>query len=153
MLGGGCRQVGVLAAGCLFAYNRYLETNFLLQDHEKIFVLHEMLSKSTRVTAAMEWGLDPERCTNMLLLKFRWDACVNLKSLEASSGRHAVHVAFEEAMRARGVRVLNPTDTGGIVRLVMHRDVGNEDVVQLVAGLEDFCGNVVEGKCRLVAGA
>ena len=48
---------------------RFKKENFLKEDHEKILMLFEKLNGSENVGKLLEFSLDKERCTNMMMMK------------------------------------------------------------------------------------
>jgi threonine aldolase len=115
MLGGGMRQVGILAAAALYA----LENNVskLAQDHENAKLLANELAK------LKGFQIDPEQVeTNIVVFDI---------SKAGYSGAQVV-----EKLKQRGVLMIPFGAT--LVRAVTHLDVSNEDMkraIQIIHGL------------------
>jgi threonine aldolase len=101
-LGGGMRQVGILAAAGLYALANHVER--LVEDHRRADRLAEAMSRVPGVRV-----LGEQRAINMVWLEGSWNA----------SADEMVQVLAE-----RGVLVLGPE--GGRLRLVTHLDVDDQ---------------------------
>jgi threonine aldolase len=110
MLGGGMRQVGLLAAAGLYALDHHVPR--LREDHARAARLREGLSKLPDLTV----DLSPNQ-TNMALV-----------TLDVTDP-DAVHDALAEAG-------LICARTGRAMRLVVHRDMDDTDVDQVLAAFE-----------------
>ncbi len=107
MLGGGMRQAGVLAAGCLYALEHHVES--LAEDHEKALRLARSLAQIEQITVE-------GAATNMVFV------------LVAPQ-----HVGLlGEVLAARGVLAA----VGPRTRMVLHRDVTSSDVDEVVAAFQ-----------------
>ena len=105
--GGGMRQVGILAAACLYALDHHLER--LVEDHQHARLLAHELAAIPGV------AIEPEAVeTNIVLFDV------------AGSGLVVDHVLA--ALRERGV-LLVPFG-GTSIRAVTHLDVGRDQVIQ-----------------------
>ena len=103
MLGGGMRQVGILAAAGLYALDNILPR--LAEDHANARLFAEALSEDSRIT------LDMRRVqTNIVLFKI-----------------HANDADVVEAAAKRGVRIaaIRP----GVMRAVMYHQVSRDDAI------------------------
>jgi threonine aldolase len=123
MLGGGMRQVGVLAAPGIVALTQMTER--LSDDHRRARTLAEGISMHTQV------DLDPEDVeTNMIY--FRW----NSRSVPLQT--------FITELQDRGILLLAlDTDT---VRMVTHKDIDDTDIertIQVFRSLLENRDNVV----------
>lgn len=119
-LGGGMRQVGVLAAAGLQALDDF-EGGMLLADHRKAHAIAESLSEIPGIQ------VDPSTVDSNIIL-------VHLESeLEQPA-------AFAAKLREAGVLVLpfGPRS----VRIVTHRDVAEEDVPAIVWAFRDVAAKV-----------
>jgi threonine aldolase len=108
MLGGGQRQIGLLAAAGLHALEHHVER--LAVDH----------ANARRLAAGLErlgFAVDPPPETNMVMFRVEDD------------------LAFLRETRARGVLV-NPTDRGRF-RAVTHLDVAQADVDEALGRIEE----------------
>ncbi|MDR9438946.1 MAG: low-specificity L-threonine aldolase [Halomonas sp.] len=103
-LGGGMRQVGILAAGCHHALEHHVER--LAEDHVHARQLAEGLADID--------GISVQACdTNMVFL-----------AVSEADGR-----ALEAQLAARGVQVAVDATT----RLVLHLDVSDDDIPRILA--------------------
>lgn len=121
-LGGGMRQVGVLAAAGLCAIDDF-EAGILVRDHhltkQVAMVLHSVPGFQINLS---------EVETNMIVLKF-----------DPMSGITSQN--FIEACKARGVLMLPRGEYG--VRLVLHRDLSEEDVEAGVLGMQEVAKELI----------
>lgn len=112
MVGGGMRQVGVIAAAGLYALERQVER--LAEDHARAAQLAQRLARIDRLS------VDPrETQTNMVFVEPRPED----------------HAGLLAALAAAGIRV---NASKPRLRLVMHLDVGDEGVARTVAAIERF---------------
>jgi threonine aldolase len=102
--GGGMRQVGVLAAACLYALDHHVKR--LSEDHEHAKMLAGVLAKLPGVRVDMETVQ-----TNIVYFDVK------------DSGRTAVEVV--KSLEAQGVRLIELGPT--LLRLVTHLDVSRTD--------------------------
>ena len=102
-MGGGMRQVGILAAACLFALTHHVER--LAEDHENAILLAQALSQLKGVQV-----IPPE--TNIVIFE--------LTDIPAS--------VFVEHLRSRGILAIAVSNTK--VRIVTHLDVRREAITQ-----------------------
>ncbi len=107
-MGGGMRQVGVLAAACLYALQHHVER--LIEDHANAKRLAQALAelKGVRVTP-------PE--TNIVICE--------LTNMPASR--------FTRELQSQGVLALPISETR--VRMVTHLDVSSEDITQAITAI------------------
>lgn len=106
VLGGGMRQIGVLAAAGLQALDDF-DSGILLQDHKRA----KTLAVALREVPGLE--IDPDDVeTNMLLIRIDIETC--------SSGE------FLAQLKERGVLALPRGNKA--FRLVLHRDITDDDV-------------------------
>jgi threonine aldolase len=112
LFGGGMRQVGIIAAGALYALQHHRER--LVEDHGHA----QLLADAIRGTDGLQ--LDPEPETNIVVLR-----------VDPVLGSSADFVA---ALREQGVGALpfGPQH----VRLVTHRDVRREQIEQACRAIE-----------------
>jgi threonine aldolase len=121
MLGGGMRQVGILAAAGLLALERGFE--HLAADHEHA----RLLARELAAMPGLE--IDPSEVeTNIVIFR--------VARGRAAGGSQALGLV--EAMRGAGVLGV-PVD-GEQVRLVTHRDVDRSQVVAAVARIAGCLG-------------
>lgn len=108
-LGGGMRQVGILAAGCHHALEHHVER--LAEDHARARQLAEGLADID--------GIAVQDCdTNMVFL-----------AVPEADGR-----ALEAHLAARGILAA----VGATTRLVLHLDVGDDDIPRILAAFRSF---------------
>ena len=112
LVGGGMRQVGILAAAGLYALDNHIER--LNQDHEHAIRLAEQLNKINQVTVAVD-----QVDTNMVFM-----------TVPDGSG-----VALCEYLAARGILL---GEGNNVIRLVTHLDIGVDEVDQLAAEIANF---------------
>lgn len=105
-MGGGMRQVGMLAAACLYALQNHVER--LIEDHANAKRLAQALAelKGVRVTP-------PE--TNIVIFEL-----TNMPAL-----------TFTQQLQSQGVLAIAINDTR--VRMVTHLDVSSEDITQAIS--------------------
>ncbi len=116
MLGGGMRQVGVLAAAGLIALEESPKT--LHRDHENARHLAEGLSKIPGI------ALDPKKVvTNIVIVDVR------------GTGKTAAEISAELGKR----KVLAGATEKYAVRMVTHCDVDRSGVDRAIAALEEIC--------------
>jgi threonine aldolase len=114
-LGGGMRQVGVLAAAGLCAIDDF-EAGILLRDHQ---LCKKMAKELAAIPSAI---VNPDESeTNMVVMKF-----------DPSSG--ITSDKFMEKCKEKGVYMLARGTYG--VRLVVHRDVTEDDITQGIAHMQ-----------------
>jgi len=116
MYGGGMRQVGILAAACLYALDHNLGR--LEEDHENARLLAEELSGSAGI------GADPSGVES------------NIVMLETRGG--AAAPVLQKALAERGVLVLSVGPK--TLRAVTHLDVSREDVLEAARIMRDITG-------------
>lgn len=108
-LGGGMRQVGILAAGCHHALEHHVER--LTEDHAHARQLAEGLADID--------GVAVQACdTNMVFL-----------AVPEADGR-----ALEAHLASRGVLA----SVGATTRLVLHLDVGDADIPRILSAFRSF---------------
>lgn len=108
-LGGGMRQVGILAAGCHHALDHHVER--LGEDHARARQLAEGLADID--------GVAVQACdTNMVFL-----------AVPEADGR-----ALEAHLAARGILAA----VGATTRLVLHLDVSEDDIPRILAAFRSF---------------
>jgi len=105
-MGGGMRQVGILAAACLYALENHVPR--LIEDHENARRLAEALAEFDGVHST-----PPE--TNIVIFE--------LQTMSAPE--------FIQELRAKGVLALPISERK--VRMVTHLDVSREDITQAVS--------------------
>jgi threonine aldolase len=108
MLGGGMRQVGILAAAGLYALEHQVPR--LEEDHRRAKRLREALSE----IGMLKVDQSPLQ-TNMVLLQIDGSVPSNLV----------------EGLKAQGIIV---SDTGSKMRLVVHRDIDDHGIDRVIAG-------------------
>ncbi len=119
MLGGGMRQVGVLAAAGILALTEM--TKRLGDDHANAAVLADRLAEIPGVTVARE-----RVKINMVFWKpeaDRFDAAM-----------------FAEFMRGRGIRMNGASD--GVYRFITNKDVSAGDVGRVVDAVRDYMASL-----------
>ncbi len=118
MLGGGMRQVGIIAAAGLFALRN--NRSGLSADHQKAKVLAEGLSSFSAVK------LNPD------------DVETNIVMFDITDGRSALEVL--ESLAGVGVRMVpfGPTR----IRATTHRDVSDDDIMRAL----DLCSDVLAAR-------
>lgn len=107
-MGGGMRQVGILAAACLYALEHHVER--LQEDHENAKRLAQALAEFKEVHVT-----PPE--TNIVIFE--------LKTTPATT--------FTQKLQGKGVLAISISDTK--VRMVTHLDVSKEDITQAIAAI------------------
>jgi len=113
-LGGGMRQVGILAAAGLVALEEM--TDRLKEDHQRAKKLAQGISKFEEV------HLNPEHIqTNIIIFNFKHP-------------KYSIP-AFLEELKKRGILALA---TKGGIRFVTHKDVDDEDVERVLEAFEDL---------------
>lgn len=116
MLGGGMRQVGVLAAAGLIALEETPKT--LHRDHENAKYLANALSKMPGIS------IDPARVvTNILIFDVR------------QTGKTGAEIS--EELKKRNV-LANATDKF-LIRMVTHYDVGRAKIDRAIAAMSEIC--------------
>lgn len=113
LMGGGMRQVGILAAAGIVALTEMIDR--LPEDHENARTLAHLLSRIPHVKV-FEDQLD----INMVFFKF------DLISPEI----------FVTEMFKRGVKINPPSD--GIYRFVTHKDISKQDVYTVASTFEEI---------------
>lgn len=108
-MGGGMRQVGILAAACLYALQHHVDR--LIEDHVNAKRLAQALAElnGVRVTP-------PE--TNIVIFE--------LPNTPAST--------FSQQLQSKGVLALPISDSR--VRMVTHLDVSSEDITQTITAIQ-----------------
>ena len=109
MLGGGMRQIGSLAAACIYALEHQVER--LQEDHDNAAALAAGLSEVAELSVLTQ-------ATNVVFL--------NIPALHADP--------LAEFLRARGMLM----QSAYAARLVTHLDVTREDVDRFVAAVKDY---------------
>ncbi len=114
MMGGGMRQVGVLAAAALVALEQM--TCRLSQDHENAQILAQGLSRCDGIR------VDPAKVQTNIVI-------ADLERTDSAT--------FLAMLRERGVQAgaTGPKQ----VRFVTHKDVGREDISAALRIIEDIC--------------
>jgi threonine aldolase len=105
MYGGGMRQVGILAAACLYALEHNLER--LPEDHENAVLLAKELSESPAIE------VDPGSVDSNIVM-------IGTKSGDAR--------LYQERLAERGVLIL--AFGAGALRAVTHLDVSRDDILE-----------------------
>ena len=109
-LGGGMRQVGIIASAAKFAL---INREELLKDHEKaVYIYKKLIEKKEKTNVIHEIEY---KGTNMIFLSFKDNASAN-KFLEK----------LEEKNIKAGLIKKN------IVRIVLHKDVNEKDLDEIV---------------------
>ncbi|CAD7945380.1 unnamed protein product [Amoebophrya sp. A120] len=126
-VGGGMRQVGVLAAGCEFAFLNHRKR--LQDDHDNAALLASLIAKNCASSLKLE---NEENRTNMIFFSFVLTAEQKKRDAEIFDN-------FAVFTRENGFIMGNPKYTQGMVRIVTHLDVGTEDVERLALALKEFC--------------
>lgn len=110
-LGGGMRQVGILAAAGLIA---------LEEGPKRLYEDHENARRLADGVAAMDGiAIDPEKCvTNIVIFDI------------AGTGRVSGEIA--EALASRGILAIG---FGSLIRMVTHLDVSREQIGQTISSL------------------
>ena len=111
MVGGGMRQVGILAAAGLYAIENNVER--LAEDHEKAALLADQLSKSSNLEV-----IGGQANTNMVFLN----------TLKGSNDM-LMEKAAEQGVLFGG---------GDSIRLVTHKDLTEEDVLQAAETINEL---------------
>lgn len=106
MLGAGIRQVGIIAAGALYALRHHRER--MREDHERASALAQLITDLSGLTARAQ--------TNMVLV-------------EAPTGQDA---RYAEAFARHGVA---GTGIGDAVRLVVHLEITDHDIEEAARGV------------------
>lgn len=109
MLGGGMRQIGSLAAACIYALEHQVER--LREDHDNAEMLASGLREISEITVLGQ-------ATNVVFLNIPEAHAKSLETFLASRG-----------MLMQGVYA---------ARLVTHLDVSREDIVRFVASVKDY---------------
>ncbi len=115
MVGGGMRQVGILAAAGIYALDNNVAR--LQQDHERAQWLADKLIQIDELVV-----LDGKAHTNMVFI-----------ALADSGGRGS----FCEYAKSRGL-LLSECNTAGTVRLVTHKQISDQDISTTVQVIADF---------------
>jgi threonine aldolase len=113
LLGGGMRQVGILAAAGIYALGNNIER--LAEDHENAQLLFDGLSQIEGLKVSY-----PESQTNMCFVEIAQDQVA----------------PFVDFMKKTNI-VLYPNKN---LRLVTHLDVSKEDIMRVVAGFKNYFG-------------
>lgn len=108
MFGGGMRQAGIAAAGCLHALDHHVER--LAVDHENARLLARGLAAVAGITLR-----SPQPETNLVFLDAR--------------GLGMGNAEFLDRLAASGVRL---SRTGGWVRAVTHLDISRADIERVI---------------------
>ena len=112
-MGGGMRQVGILAAAGIVALTEMIDR--LVEDHENAKMLAHLLSELPHVKV-FEDQLD----INMVFFKF------DLIPAEV----------FVKEMLKRGIKINPPFD--GVYRFVTHKDISRQDVYTVTSAFEEI---------------
>ncbi len=112
MLGGGMRQVGIIAAAGIYALQN--NVNRLAEDHENAFLLAKGLAEIDKL------DIDPGTVqTNMVFL-----------SIDNATG-----IQLKEYLRERDISIYV---MGNTIRLVTHLDISKEDVYTFINAIKGF---------------
>lgn len=122
-LGGGMRQSGILAAAGLIALDDF-ESGILLNDHKRAI----QLAKSIESMKSFELLTQVE--TNILFIKIVFH---NNMHLNTETGTISSHVSC--ILKGKGVLV--SAWSPELLRIVIHRDINNEDVEFMIQRLQD----------------
>nr|MBA2237642.1 low-specificity L-threonine aldolase [Lysobacter sp.] len=114
VVGGGMRQSGILAAAALHALDHHVDA--LADDHARASRLAEALRELPDVGVIGPF-------TNMVFVQ------LPAESVAALAGH----------MASAGVRL--PAANAGMLRMVLHRDIGDEDVARVADAMRGFFGN------------
>lgn len=115
LMGGGMRQVGVIAAAGIVALEKM--TKRLHEDHERARKLAELLDKIPEISV-MKDRLD----INMVFFTFE---------------REIDHASFLSYMYENGIKI-NPPESGGEYRLVTHYWINDEAVEKTARTVKEF---------------
>ncbi|MDQ3288968.1 MAG: low-specificity L-threonine aldolase [Pseudomonadota bacterium] len=111
VVGGGMRQSGILAAAGLHALDHHVDT--LAADHARASTLADALREVPGVGVS---GL----FTNMVFVQVPAESVA----------------ALVEHLQSAGIRITS--GVAGMLRLVLHRDIGDEDVARTAQAVRDF---------------
>ncbi len=143
LLGGGMRQVGVLAAPGLIALQDGPDGMIerLEEDHANARLLAERLAALPGIT-----GLDPIRVrTNFVLFRLDADALPGARHLDA----RRLRAAFLDALMADGVMMVEYPHSQ--IRAVTHHGVTAKDIEQVLASVERALTRLA-GSSRVASG-
>lgn len=111
VLGGGMRQVGILAAAGIYALDHHVDR--LAEDHAHALTLAEGLAQISSIQVELE-----RVQTNMVF--------ITIPSEWAGS--------FQETLRQQGIRL----GQGSRIRLVTHLDISGAEIDQVIAAVERY---------------
>jgi threonine aldolase len=115
MLGGGMRQVGIIAAAGLFALENHITR--LKEDHQRAFDLAQGLSKVKGVSM-----MNDKPPSNMVYVRFQDD----------------VDISMDEAVaKLRDRNILVGRESENQIRMVLHLWISDDDVRQVITGFKD----------------
>ena len=115
-MGGGMRQVGILAAACLYALEHHVSR--LTEDHQNSKRLAQVLAEFNEV------HVTPPQ-TNIVIFE--------LKNISAP--------AFTQQLQGKGVLAIAISDTK--VRMVTHLDVSRDDITQAIGAIRAVLSQTV----------
>ncbi|KTC76769.1 low-specificity L-threonine aldolase [Legionella brunensis] len=118
VLGGGMRQVGLLAAAGIYALENNIER--LKEDHENAFNLASALAELSEIEVEQK-----SLQTNILFVKFK---------------KH--YAELQAYLQQKGVWFPRQANIYGMVRLVTHLDVSRSDVSLIIEEVKNFYKNV-----------
>lgn len=114
VLGGGMRQAGIVAAGCIYALENNVER--LKEDHEncrrladKLSEIEEIMVVSNSVHTNMLFIHTPEHCNELRL-----------------------------HLKEKGILLAGQFDRRGLIRLVTHLDISKDDIDYVVREIKAF---------------
>lgn len=113
MLGGGMRQIGIIAAAGIYA----LENNIarLQQDHDNALHLAQSLAHIPCL------AVDPAKVqTNILFIR---------------APENKGSVSFHEFMKQKNIKI----GGGTVIRLVTHLNISEEDIPVIASAIEEYC--------------
>ncbi|CEK11887.1 low-specificity L-threonine aldolase [Legionella hackeliae] len=114
VLGGGMRQVGILAAAGIYALEQNIER--LNQDHENAFALASALAELDEVEVD-EVSLQ----TNILFIRFK-----------------ERYPELQDTLEKKGVFFPKQANKQGFVRLVTHLDISKNDIAAIINEVKTF---------------
>eukprot|EP00391_Amoebophrya_sp_Ameob2_P002232 CAMPEP_0179008010 /NCGR_PEP_ID=MMETSP0795-20121207/15471_1 /TAXON_ID=88552 /ORGANISM="Amoebophrya sp., Strain Ameob2" /LENGTH=363 /DNA_ID=CAMNT_0020703033 /DNA_START=455 /DNA_END=1547 /DNA_ORIENTATION=+ len=139
-VGGGMRQVGLLAAGCAFCWTQ--QRDRLRDDHGKAELLAGLLSETSTTSKSTHLHVEypPQSATNMVFFRFLADdAMLQQGRVRDCETVEELFEHFDARMREKGFVMGHPKYTQGMVRIITHLDTSEEDVRRLAAEILAFC--------------
>ena len=120
-LGGGMRQVGILAAAGIKALDDF-ETNILEKDHMKT----RLLTVAIKKLKAFQLYNEPQ--TNIIF--------VNIILYDKSWGKKKVSYKISEMLKEKSILVSAWSPFK--IRIVVHRDITDKDITKIIQSLEEI---------------